>query len=799
MKRTPTSFGIILLLLSLLIPFQIEAQKFTREKFETRLKEFLQSSPWEEIYLHTDRDKYIAGEDIWFSIYALGRETGKLSARSAIVYVELLNPWNIPLIQKRFKLNVGRGEGSFLLPDSISSGTYTIRAYTNWMKNFHPDNSFIHYVDIYNPFGSLVFRSKGGYSGNEIRSLDLKFFPEGGNLLNGTINKVATRCINYLGEGVLFTGIIKDNKGDSITCFTTNRSGYGSFFFSPENGKNYYVSATGKSFMLPEAKNDGLSVNVHKLSNGRSEIVIAAAGSYVLPSSNTFFFLILKNGKIDYMTSLKIKDIFTKISLPENILDRGVSQIVLIGEDGRLMSERLIYSHRISESRVVAETDSIYGRREKISLRLGISNNNVNQQKITEMSVSVVPAQISAICRGIDDYMIFGTEFGRTPWSDKKISFRDLDMELVDNFLICSKSRWILWEDLSAGKSPHRQYEFENSGHYLSLIVRYREDNLIDSADFLYMSIQGKVAEFNYASRNASGRFTFIMPVDNKPRNLILQPENANTNMMLEIVPSFSRILPESLSFNDTLSVSQIDEFSGLSFNYQAAKIYGVSLNKEVVEDDVSNLKSRRFYGIPEMEIFLDEYISLPVMQEVFFELVPGIILRPGKSGYEIKITNPLTGIYYSQPPLVMIDGVIINDLAVLVDLNPEIVEKIEVVKTPYLIGDLILYGIVNVITRSGDFSDIIVPDYAVVLPYRVVEKHYGFNAPDYDDKQRKLSRVPDLRNTLYWNPSVKTESNGEVEIEFWTSDLQGIYTINVQGVSEAGEIVSLCKTFMVK
>ena len=107
------------------------------------------------------------------------------------------------------------------------------------------------------------------------------------------------------------------------------------------------------------------------------------------------------------------------------------------------------------------------------------------------------------------------------------------------------------------------------------------------------------------------------------------------------------------------------------------------------------------------MEIFLDDYIKLPTMEEVFIELLPGVILRSRKAGYEIKITNPLTDNFYNEPPLVMIDGVIINDLTVLVDLDPEMVEKIEVVKTPYLIGDLILHGIVNVITRSGDFSNI--------------------------------------------------------------------------------------------
>jgi hypothetical protein len=269
--------------------------------------------------------------------------------------------------------------------------------------------------------------------------------------------------------------------------------------------------------------------------------------------------------------------------------------------------------------------------------------------------------------------------------------------------------------------------------------------------------------------------------------------------MILEIEPSFSWILPGSKSFKDTITDSQLDVFSGLSFNYQAIKIYGIRLKKEDENNDNSDLPKRRFYGIPEMEVFLDDYIKLPVMQEVFFELVPGIILRSKKTGYDIKITNPLTGMFYDEPPLVMIDGVIINDLTVLADLNPEIVEKIEVVKTPYLIGNLVLHGIVNVITRSGNFSNITMPDYAVELPYRVIEKTSTLSAPDYSDEQNRASRTPDLRNTLYWNPSVETDRNGEAEIEFWTSDLPGIYTINIQGITGTGEKVSGYKSFIVR
>jgi len=561
MKSILTSANIIVLLLSLTTTFRLEAQ----------------------VYLHVDRDKYIAGEDVWFSIYSTDQETGKLTSGSVIAYIELLNPWNVPVIQSRFPLSGGRGNGMFLLPDSLSSGTYTIRAYTNRMKNLLPDNYFTHDIEICNSFKGSGFWKKSTVSGS-------------------------------------------------------NLSG---------------------------------------------------------------------------------------ISGPSN------------------------------ENAINIRSDTIYGKREKVSLKLQIGDNSSGFSGLSGLSIAVTPAEVSSAVRWLD------------------YSF-------------------------NPGMDP-TQYSFESEGHFLSGRIRYREGNVPDSSDFLYMSIQGKVADFQYARIDTSGRFRFIMPVDSRFRNLILQPEHADNNMILEIEPSFSWILPESYLLRDTMTSAQLVNFSELSFNYQTGKIYGTTLKKEIVPNENRDFQRRRFYGIPEMEIILDDYISLPVMQEVFFELVPGIILRTKKSGYEMKITNPLTGNFYEEPPLVMIDGVIINDLNVLADLDPGKVEKIEVVKTPYLIGDLVLHGIVNVITRAGDFSNITMPDFAVVLPYKVIDDQYVFLPPDHTDESDALRRIPDLRNTLYWDPSVKTNINGEAEIEFFTSDAEGIYAIKIHGITADGEKISVNKKFHVK
>ena len=79
---------------------------------------------------------------LWFSVYLIDRQSAKSSGDSKIVYFEILNPDNRPVVQKRVSLEQGYGPGQVVLPDTLSSGVYTIRAYTNWMKNFLPENCF---------------------------------------------------------------------------------------------------------------------------------------------------------------------------------------------------------------------------------------------------------------------------------------------------------------------------------------------------------------------------------------------------------------------------------------------------------------------------------------------------------------------------------------------------------------------------------------------------------------------------------------------------------------------------------
>ena len=64
------------------------------------------------------------------------------------------------------------------------------------------------------------------------------------------------------------------------------------------------------------------------------------------------------------------------------------------------------------------------------------------------------------------------------------------------------------------------------------------------------------------------------------------------------------------------------ESIKNMSVNYQVEKIYGISGLGDTLNQFHHLLVPVRFYGKPDQELIMSDYISLPVMQEVFFELV---------------------------------------------------------------------------------------------------------------------------------------------------------------------------------
>src|SRR5690606_35403813 len=101
--------------------------------------------------------------------------------------------------------------------------------------------------------------------------------------------------------------------------------------------------------------------------------------------------------------------------------------------------------------------------------------------------------------------------------------------------------------------------------------------------------------------------------------------------------------------------------------------------------------------------------------------------------------------------------------------------------------------------TYDGGLGDFAVDASVTVLDYEGVQADRRFFAPDYSSVNAVRSRLPDMRNVLYWTPRLLTDAAGKAEIHFSTSEIAGTYLISVDGIDSDGNVGSQRITFTVR
>lgn len=669
--------------------------------FKKKINQYCSTFPREEIYVHTDRSRYISGETLWFNVFAVERLTLKPSGLSRIAYVELLNYDDRPVMRKNIFLEGGSGPGDISLPDTLSSGIYTLRAYTSWMKNFLPENCFRKEIIIYNAVSSNTSVKRPAYPGKEAIKKD---------------------------ENPAFPGfqIQADNsKPDKVGLLFKTDSGFRS-------------------------------------------------------SVNSVCYLIIETrGNVSVAEDIKLTGEETQKFIPKTLLLPGVNHIALLTASGSCIAQKFIYIPPSGKQDININCGDTYSTREKLSLEI-----NTGRQITKNLSVSVIPVDADQF-PDFSEYMVFGSEYGNEI-VQKAGKLGEMQINQIDSLLLDASSSYLDLNFILSGKVPDVKYYPEKESHYL-------RGKLVNSNEMdrrVIMSIPGKKAIFQYAEADKSGNFIFELPVDDKMREIIIEPDDVNGKSTIKIESPFSEDYIATGHRTDTVKADPGEP----GVNYQVQKIYGIMDSGPGDTLPVKTIPVKRFYGKPDIELVLADYIKLPTMDEIFFEIIPGTTLKQRKTGYEITVSDPVTNLVYDHPPSLFIDGVRISNAGTIADLDPEYVEEIDVMRERYYVGDYMFTGIVNVITKAGDFKAITLPEFAVRTYYRVIDPVHRFISADYSSVDQKKSRIPDFRNTLWWSSRVTPGKS-----EFWSSDIPGEYKIIVNGISEDGTPMSAERIIRIK
>ncbi|MCH5718877.1 hypothetical protein [Niabella hibiscisoli] len=88
----------------------------------------------EKVFVHTDKNDYIAGEILWFRPYLIKDAPDSSHNYNHIIYTELLNDKGIAVLQSKTSLKDEGASGNFYLPTDLATGLYTLASYTTDMK-----------------------------------------------------------------------------------------------------------------------------------------------------------------------------------------------------------------------------------------------------------------------------------------------------------------------------------------------------------------------------------------------------------------------------------------------------------------------------------------------------------------------------------------------------------------------------------------------------------------------------------------------------------------------------------------
>ena len=166
------------------------------------------------IYSHFDKNVYSPGETVWFASYVLNPITS-IQAYQTVSIAVVKNEDKKVFQNQEYALFNGIARGNIILSDSLKPGAYSLMVYTNLLKNGMPEDVFIQPITIRqsgNPDMKIILKNLESKNIDDSIKVEVK-------LVTNSIAPITNQFVNYvLGTGSsMTTGKVKtDGKGEAI-------------------------------------------------------------------------------------------------------------------------------------------------------------------------------------------------------------------------------------------------------------------------------------------------------------------------------------------------------------------------------------------------------------------------------------------------------------------------------------------------------------------------------------------------------------------------------------------------------
>ena len=683
-----------------------------------------------------------------------------------------------------------------------------------------------------------------------LHNIDLQFFPEGGELVSGVKTKLAFKALNEFGKPADVSGIILNKNGKEVTSFQSFHMGMGALDFTPEKGQTYTAQITKpvrikKKYILPEAQSSVFQLNIQKQTENYVDFIIHS------PVAEKVVIMGQLGGVAYEAHQVKCKEGKNTYRISLNEFPSGVAQFTLFDKMGIPRAERLAFVNAEKSLHVELSTDKeTYLPREKVEVSIKVADEsgkpvaaNLSMAVVDDKNISFADdkqAHIMASLLLASD--LKGEIEEPNFYFDGKEPKAKAALDLV---MLTHGWRSFDWEQIRdleimplAFQKPERVGEF--SGWVFD-----NNDKPVPNAEILIMEMTPSW-ETRYIHADASGYFS----LDNVNGQVItMQARTTKGKDARIMIPDALYKLISKGIINNHIAFPLTNEQTAALNKERKAKIVAEVRKKrkqrELSKDRKDMLKKKVMVEEEEMADMIGDWDGENLaLQEV---VVTGYAIEGKKAlnaasvvaiqkesianingnavdflqgriaGVDITNFSGVPGapnrvvvrgaasLQNNVNPLFIVDGVPIGNNQDALGVNgmnpvsmipPGDINSIQVLKGPTasaLYGARGSNGVIIINTKQANenlYGKVIERDAKVLsfyYPNQFLSGVRQFYSPQYQNVSG-LNRN-DFRTTVYWNPNIKTDKNGEAKINFYNSDATTAFRIITEGVG-AGSLV---------
>ncbi len=308
------------------------------------------------------------------------------------------------------------------------------------------------------------------------------------------------------------------------------------------------------------------------------------------------------------------------------------------------------------------------------------------------------------------------------------------------------------------------------------------------------LSIPCKNFVFKTTKTNDLGQFIFILDKFPSNTNSIIQLMDEDRDEYSLNIDNSNVIDLKKIKFDTAFNISQ--QYKNAIETRSVASQIQNAFYKNKKDSIITNPNTNSFFNTLEKDYILDDYTRFSTLKETITEVLNEVYYKQKNKQYSIHLRENSNIAEAFGAPLIMIDGILIQDINELFDIDMSTIFKVSLVNQPYVYGTSIFSGILNFVTKDNNYQTKATGDFikktTILRPSNT--KIY-FNQ-DYSNSPQN-DRIPDYRMQLLWAPNFKLET-AESTLSFYTSDVSGEYEIMIEGFSENGIPVSEKESFNV-